>query len=288
MTPGVALALSRGTFAASRLRLALTLACIALGVALAGAVHTVHSSALTEIDRAAHALAGSADLEIRGPRSGYDDALFARVASLPAIAAASPIVEVEAARPEGDSIRVLGIDGFRAVQLQPAFVASPASTSTTGATTLLDPDAVWLSPPAAARLGAQSGSSLALVTASGVERFRVAGLLPNLHAGGELVVMDIAAAQSRFGRLGKLSRIDLRVKPGADLARVRSELESMLPAGVVVSQAASISGRAAEITRAYRVNLDALSMVAPVASATIRSEERRVGKECRSRWSPYH
>ena len=24
------------------------------------------------------------------------------------------------------------------------------------------------------------------------------------------------------------------------------------------------------------------------ASDTIRSEERRVGKECRSRWSPYH
>src|SRR5256885_12371784 len=23
-------------------------------------------------------------------------------------------------------------------------------------------------------------------------------------------------------------------------------------------------------------------------SATVRSEERRVGKECRSRWSPYH
>ena len=22
--------------------------------------------------------------------------------------------------------------------------------------------------------------------------------------------------------------------------------------------------------------------------ATVRSEERRVGKECRSRWSPYH
>ena len=26
----------------------------------------------------------------------------------------------------------------------------------------------------------------------------------------------------------------------------------------------------------------------PVASTPIRSEERRVGKECRSRWSPYH
>src|SRR3712207_9192042 len=26
----------------------------------------------------------------------------------------------------------------------------------------------------------------------------------------------------------------------------------------------------------------------PVEFMTIRSEERRVGKECRSRWSPYH
>src|SRR5256886_7242200 len=29
-------------------------------------------------------------------------------------------------------------------------------------------------------------------------------------------------------------------------------------------------------------------MVREVASKTSRSEERRVGKECRSRWSPYH
>ena len=28
--------------------------------------------------------------------------------------------------------------------------------------------------------------------------------------------------------------------------------------------------------------------MAPATAALIRSEERRVGKECRSRWSPYH
>src|SRR6267143_3004961 len=34
---------------------------------------------------------------------------------------------------------------------------------------------------------------------------------------------------------------------------------------------------------------DTASLLAPVIrSATRRSEERRVGKECRSRWSPYH
>ena len=34
-------------------------------------------------------------------------------------------------------------------------------------------------------------------------------------------------------------------------------------------------------------NYDILQMSAPEAMVE-RSEERRVGKECRSRWSPYH
>ena len=29
-------------------------------------------------------------------------------------------------------------------------------------------------------------------------------------------------------------------------------------------------------------------IIAAIASFLLRSEERRVGKECRSRWSPYH
>ena len=34
--------------------------------------------------------------------------------------------------------------------------------------------------------------------------------------------------------------------------------------------------------------LPAISTTVDYAGATLRSEERRVGKECRSRWSPYH
>ena len=33
-----------------------------------------------------------------------------------------------------------------------------------------------------------------------------------------------------------------------------------------------------------KINLDAVTLRRP----EVRSEERRVGKECRSRWSPYH
>ena len=34
--------------------------------------------------------------------------------------------------------------------------------------------------------------------------------------------------------------------------------------------------------------LDMVLGASSVAYALLRSEERRVGKECRSRWSPYH
>src|SRR5690554_8082293 len=34
--------------------------------------------------------------------------------------------------------------------------------------------------------------------------------------------------------------------------------------------------------------LDPVLFLAGLVGAAVRSEERRVGKECRSRWSPYH
>ncbi|MEO5693223.1 MAG: FtsX-like permease family protein [Usitatibacter sp.] len=267
MTPRLAASLFGGTIAANRARIVLTIACIALGVALGGAVHTVHTSALAEIDRSARALAGAADLEIRGPQSGFDDALFARIASQSGVAVASPVVDLAISVPGRESIRVLGIDAFRAVQMQPAFVATAAGTGSGRVATLLDNDALWLSPAAAARLKLDAGGKLALVTAEGVREFLVAGLLPGLNTAGEVAVMDIAAAQWRFGRLGRLSRIDVRLRSGADEAATRAAITKLLPPGVVASEAASISGRAAELTRAYRVNLDALALVALATGA---------------------
>src|SRR3712207_9103300 len=44
----------------------------------------------------------------------------------------------------------------------------------------------------------------------------------------------------------------------------------------------------AERTYAVWPDLEALMREHAVPQFTLRSEERRVGKECRSRWSPYH
>ncbi len=43
-----------------------------------------------------------------------------------------------------------------------------------------------------------------------------------------------------------------------------------------------------DIAEPEKQMLKVVEEVGEVAAALARSEERRVGKECRSRWSPYH
>jgi putative ABC transport system permease protein len=267
-SPAVLGIVMRGTLTANRVRLALTVLCIALGVALAGAVHTVHTSALAEIDRSARALAGAADLEVRGPRNGFDERVFVEVARRPEVAVASPVIELDAAVAGArGTVRVLGLDALRASRLQPAFVASPASGALPQAASLLDGRSAWLSPGAAAQLRLARGGRLRLVAGSREVDFRVAGILGGLSDAGDLAVIDIAAAQETFSRVGTLTRIDLRLKPGTSPASFARTLAAALPPGVVATPPASISERAAAISRAYRVNLDALALVALATGA---------------------
>ena len=67
---------------------------VTLGVALAFSVQLINGSALGEFGAAVRAVNGEADLELRGPAAGMDEAVYAEVAGRPEVSAASPIVEL--------------------------------------------------------------------------------------------------------------------------------------------------------------------------------------------------
>ncbi|MGE0357730.1 MAG: FtsX-like permease family protein [Burkholderiales bacterium] len=263
MTGALAATLLRGSLSGNRWRSLLAIACIALGVALAGAVNTLHSSALDEIDRAARILSGTADLQARGPRNGFDDAAYGPVAMLPAVAVASPVIEIDAPLAGRDgTVRVMGIDPFRAARLQPGFLAEGAASGGEGTPTLLDANAAWLTPAALAKLGAKAGDEVALQGPRGEVRIKVAGALPALDGGGPLVVMDIAAVQLEFGRVGVIHRIDLRLAPDFPREEALRAIAALLPAGVALSRPDEAAMRTAGLSQAYRVNLTALALMA--------------------------
>src|SRR5450759_5511992 len=155
-------------------RLAVSVLAIALGVALGYAVQLINAVAVNEFSQAVQSLAGEADLEIRGPRSGFDEMLYPRIARLPQVAVASPVLEVDAKLAgRQETLRLLGMDAFRAAYVQPGLIGNAPADMLE----LLRPDALFLSPAAADWLGLKIGDRLAVQVGLAEVSLRVAGLL---------------------------------------------------------------------------------------------------------------
>ena len=232
---------------------------IALGVALGVAVHLVNSSALNEFELAARHLAGESDLVVRGPRAGFDEALYPRLARHPQVEAVNPAVDLEVPLPSRQaSLRIVGFDPLRAAQVQPSLLPERAGM----VLDLFDADAILLSPAAAEWLQLKTGDRLDVQVGTRIVPLRIAGLLPQGTYRQRIGVMDVAAAQWRLDRPGRLNRMDLRLKPGTDVGTFRRELQASLPPGVHVITPETEGARGASLTRAYRLNLDMLALVA--------------------------
>jgi putative ABC transport system permease protein len=245
-------------------RSAAAMVAVMLGVALAFSVHLINASALSEFASAVRAVNGQPDLELRAAQGGFDDALLERVATLPGVALASPVLELQtlARRADGTRVplRVLGVDALLIARIAPGLMPRPDEALAAGRERLsvLLPDTVFLNATARALRG--DDERLTLQAAGNWQALRVAG---DVTAPGEaLAVMDVAAAQERFDQLGRLTRIDLRLAEGADARALRAGLAAIAGPGVLLAEPASAGERASNLSRAYRVNLTVLALVA--------------------------
>jgi len=233
---------------------------VTLGVALAFSVQLINQSALSEFSSAVRAVNGVPDFELRAQRSGFDEALYERVARHPQVAVASPVIEIDTyaldARGERVALKIVGLDALVAAPLSPALMPRLASDAK-GADrfALLAPDAVFLNAQARKRL---AGARLRVQTPTGSASLRVQGEIG--AEGTALAVMDIAGAQTTFGWLGRIGRIDVRLRAGADRATVLRELA--LPPEIRAAAPDEAAQRVSNVSRAYRVNLTVLALVA--------------------------
>ena len=243
---------------------------IAIGVALGYAVHLVNRSALDEFARAVQTVNGAADLQVQATQArGFDEKLYPVLARIPGVAHASPVVEVTLPLPERRRLTVLGLDVLRAARVTPALLGRPFTGEKAGdsagegaAFDVFAEDAVYLSSAAASALNAQAGQAVRLDASTPDAQWTYRGTLPGASESRLLAVMDIAAAQWRFGALGRLQRIDLALQPGADAAAVQAAVRAVLPAYAQLVTPQSEAQRSDSLSRAYRVNLEMLAMVA--------------------------
>ncbi len=265
MTASLAV-LTRREWSAHPWRYAVIVFALAMGVALAWSVHLINASALAEFSSAVRATQGEPDAVLRGARGvdgGLPDSVLDRVAADPSVANASGVIEIDtyARKPDGQRLplRVVGLDALVIAPLAPALmprVAPSAAAQGANLLSMLDPSKVFLNAAAREALAVRDGDAVSLQAGPQWLTLTVGGDVA--AAGGPMAVVDLAAAQAAFGMAGRLSRVDVRLAPGATVA----SLKLPLPSGAAWSTADDGEQRVSNLSRAYRVNLMVLALVA--------------------------
>jgi len=228
---------------------------VALGIALAVAIHTVNRSALSEFSRALDLVNGQASAQIVMPSGEFSDQLYDQIVTLQTelgIRAISPVLERNTAQ-----IRVLGIDIFQAGRVSSSLIPFVSEDQRQE---LFSDNAIFLSAAALQKLQLSVGDSFALDYEGKRCRFKITGTVPGA-VGQVIAVMDLGTLQWRLGGLGRISRMDVLLLDGKGIEEVANAVQN-LNLGVRLISSQERDRRVSNLSRAYRVNLNVLALVA--------------------------
>jgi putative ABC transport system permease protein len=131
---------------------------------------------------------------------------------------------------------------------------------------LVDPDSIITTQVFADRYGLTIGQRIDLDIGDRRRPFTIRGLLRNAGPAtvldGNFILMDIAAAQWAFDRLGRIDRLEVRLAEGRDVAAAERSIAARLPPGLTVQRPARRGAQVETMLRAFHFNLTALAHVA--------------------------
>jgi putative ABC transport system permease protein len=249
-------------------QLALSLLGIALGVAVVVSIDLANATSTRAFNLSMELVTGKATHRIVAGEAGLDESIYTDLRVGLGLEKIAPLVEGNLSVPEtGRALRVLGIDPFA----EPPFRARLGGIFQAGEAPLADflvqPGTGVLSAATATRLNLGPDEQLPVRVGTRLDTVRLIGLLQaetarEQEAMGDLLVVDIAVAQELFGHEGRLTRIDLILPEGPERSVWLERIAERLPAGATIQSAEGRTQALASMTRAFRLNLTALSMLA--------------------------
>ncbi len=233
---------------------------IAVGVAAWVSVQSASRAAEQAFELSSRQAFGIATHQLLPLDRDFDEAWYAELRRRVPTAPAAPVLEgrvTPAADEAGRSLALLGIDPLAEAELRVEGVAAggvgPEITALVG-----DPTAVVISRTLAEALGLSAGAPLPVRHAGREHVLRVLAVADEdlLPLGGDTLLMDIAGVQRVLDARGRLSRVDLV------LSRAQAEqLAQWQPPALELVATVARSEAVSDMTRAYRLNLLALSLL---------------------------
>ena len=282
---------------AEKVRTITTILGVSLGIAVVIAIQLTNASSVRGFETALETVAGKTAVEIIGAGTGVDETLLPQLGWLREYGVISPVIEGSAALIAGDvkqltrrqmeAVKILGIDilrdqpfrDYNLLQLLPAGDGSSrrtphghTSNDSTDFNTqqflqvLTSPQTVIITEKLSTRRNYPLGSELRLMIGDRVLPFVVRGLLKNEGPArvldGNFILMDIAAAQLAFDRLGRVDRVDVLLPEGADVHQSLEAIATRLPPGVTAQRPSRRGDQVETMLAAFHTNLTALSWIA--------------------------
>ena len=275
-----------------KIRTITTVLGVSLGIAVVIAIQLTNESSVRGFATALETVAGKTAIEIVGSGTGVDESVIPQLGWLRDYGILSPVIEGSAALVLGDmkqlsrrqmeAVKVLGVDilrdqPFRDYNLldlqQPSGGSSPRSPNATNEFNtqqfleiLTSPQTVVITEKLATRRNYALGGELRLLIGDRLLPFVVRGILKNDGPArvldGNFILMDIAAAQLAFDRLGRVDHLDVLLPEGADLDQSLAAIAARLPARVSAQRPARRGEQVETMLAAFHANLTALSWIA--------------------------
>ncbi len=221
----------------NKTQLALIMGGICLGVAAIVSIDIVNHSVLASFESAINHISGRAALMVSGPEAGFPEEFIEQIQSVTGVEYAVPVIETNAnlAQGQGRSLVILGVDVLQDHQIRNYAISDESADIPDPLLFLARPDSILLTRSLADREQIKLDQEVKVQTVAGIHTFKVRGLLnpegPAKVAGGDMAVMDLAAAQLAFGKEGRIDHIDLSLLPGEQLDTVKTRIQKVLPAG---------------------------------------------------------
>lgn len=258
--------------ARNKVRTLLTLAGIALGVAVMLAIHLANQAALGQFRESIDLVAGRTNLSIHPLAGGeMDEALVDQLGWLNELNVKyTPLIDQFAVVADGtgtELVQVLGVDIFadhafrsfsrRSPDLNQSLRLSPLQ--------LLQSDQATIGTRLAKRFNRHVGDKLTVQANDHLVELKVAAVLQDSGAGkafgGNLILMDIGPAQKLFSLSGTISRIDMIVPANAPEDLI-TRLKSLVGEGFSVERPERRGAQIEKMLASFQYNLGALSLIA--------------------------
>lgn len=200
---------------------------IAVGVALVFGVLLANTNLTSSTSELVHGIVGNARLALAARSdSGFSEQTAARVAALPGVQLATPVLQESAA--------MVGPRGRRSVQL---IGLTPGVVSLGGATAqglqdglLLVSGGLGLPSETASLIGARAGQTVTVLVTGQAHRIAVRSVLGSSTIGpiaqSPIAVAQLSTVQRLAGRAGRITQVFVKPRPGME-ATVRRELRGL-------------------------------------------------------------